>query len=158
MLWSIKKFIVFLILLFFPLIQNKSHYQENKKLNEKKKPKTKQNTMYKNLHEKNCVNFCKFYQHSNNTWLYTKQTSSLRQESGWHYLNKFSSLQSSWNVKAYVHFHIGFLICQFDYWNLSKDKTVLNLHVYNFHHVHFLVQFYSHIKFLILLLNQLTVK
>lgn len=42
-----KKFIIFLILLFFPLIQNKSHYQENKKLNEKKKPKTKQNTMYK---------------------------------------------------------------------------------------------------------------
>lgn len=151
MLWSIKKFIIFLILLFFPLIK------KNKKLNEKKKPKQNKIQCI-NLHEKNCVNFCKFYQHSNNTWLYTKQTSSLRQESGWHYLNKFSSLQSSWNVKAYVHFHIGFLICQFDYWNLSKDKTVLNLHVYNFHHVHFLVQFYSHIKFLILLLNQLTVK
>lgn len=156
MLWSVKKFIVFLILLFFPLIQNKSHYQENKKLNEKKKTKTKQNTMYKICMRKIVLISVNFI----NTQITPDCIPDCipRQESGWHYLNKFSSLQSSWNVKAYVHFHIGFLICQFDYWNLSKDKTVLNLHVYNFHHVHFLVQFYSHIKFLILLLNQLTVK
>ena len=42
-----KKIYYFSYFAFFPLIQNKSHYQENKKLNEKKKPKTKQNTMYK---------------------------------------------------------------------------------------------------------------